>query len=170
MYEGWHITSWDTPVRNMNRLMMVSLTDASSELTLVFEDTTSTERRRWRVRCQHYPAYRNINESYRLVLWCWLDQSGQRCGATFIMKESSPFESWKTEYLHDVAPTTRHFVIATNDDVVEVLSIDDPVWEQVAGAEPDEPYPGKSEHFFVGEDEEAIQQLVDDLQSKNKVY
>ena len=168
MYEGWRITRWETPVVDMDRILMVSLTDAKRELVLVLEDPRSSGRRRWQVRFRDYPAYRNIDESYRVDLWRWLDQSGQRCGCTFTVNESSPFGSWATTYLHDVKPATQHFVIATNDDVIEVLSAEGPVWEEIAGAAPDDPAPGKATQLYVGEDDEAIQRHLADLKIRNR--
>ena len=168
MYEGWRITRWETPVVDRDRVLMVSLTDTRGELVIVLEDTQSSERLRWRVRFRRYPAYRNIDERYRLALWNWLDESDQRCGFTFTVAEPAPFASWDTGYLHDMAPATRHFVIGTNDDVIEVLSDEEPVWEGIAAAAPDEPAPGKSIHLYVGEDDDSIQRLITDLKNRNR--
>jgi len=168
MYKGWQIARWETPVVDRDRVLMVSLIDTGGELVLVFEDTESSERLRWRVRFRKYPAYRNIDERYRVALWCWLDESGQRCGFTFTVTEPVPFASWDTDYLHDMVPATRHFVIATNDDVIEVLSGEEPVWEGIAAAAPDDPVPVKSIHLYVGEDDDAIHRLSADLKDRNR--
>ena len=160
MYKGWRISRWETPVADQNRLLVVSLTDANRELVLLLEAPWAPGRPRWRVRFRDYPAYRNIDESYRAGLWSWLDESGQRCGSTFTVEESPRFASWNTEYLHDVAPKTRHFVITTEDDVVEVLASEEPVWEVEEAAEPQASFPGKAEHLYMGEDDVAIKQLI----------
>ncbi|MEO7190227.1 MAG: hypothetical protein ABI051_04165 [Vicinamibacterales bacterium] len=168
MYEGWRITRWETPVADMDRILMVSLTDAQRELVVVVEAYRATDRPRWRVRFRDYAAYRNIDEAYRLNLWRWLNQSGQRCGSTFIVDEQPTFASWDTGYLQHQMPDTRHFVIATGDDVIEVLSGEEPAWEAVDGADPGDPLPGKSTHLYFGEDHAAIDRLEADLRERNK--
>lgn len=166
MYKGWRITRWETPVVDMDRILMVSLADTHRELVVVVEDPSAPGRPRWRVRFRDYPAYRNMDESYRLDLWGWLNESGQRCGTTFTVDEPSPFVSWTSASVH-ILDETRHFVIATGDDVIEVLSAGRPIWEEIAGAAPDEPMPGKSVHLYFGEDDEAIQRLEADLKRRN---
>lgn len=166
MYEGWRIARWETPVVDLDRLLMVSLADVDRELVVVLESFREPDRPRWRVRFRHYPAYRNIDESYRLELWRWLDPSGQRAGSTFTVEEAPPLASWGTEYLHQAHPRTRHFVIATQDDVIEVLSMDQPIWEVAEPATKEAPVPGKAQHLFVGEDDAEIEELVRDLQRR----
>jgi|SRR5687767_6966439 len=168
IYTGWQISEWQSPVADLDRLLMVSLTDENRQLVIVLERPWASGRPRWRVRFKNYSGYRNLDERYRGDLWQWLQESGQRCGATFIVAEDPPFASWATDYLKDFEPTTRHFVIATDDDVIEVLSSALPIWEELEGAAPDLPIPGKSHHLFIGEDDEAIKQLVDDIKTKNR--
>jgi hypothetical protein len=167
MYEGWRITRWETPVVDLDRLLMVSLTDANQELVVVFEGPPSLGRPRWRVTFRRYPAYRNIDESYRVNLWKWLEQTGQRNGFTFTVEETPRFASWETGYLEDVAPNTRHFVITTEDDVVEVLSAEQPSWQALAPALSEERLPGKARHLYRGEDDAAIDRILADLKSRN---
>lgn len=166
MYEGWRISRWETPVVDENRLLMVSLTDVDRELILLLESSRGAGRQRWRVRFRQYPAYRNIDEAYRTDLWLWLDESGQRVGYTFTVEESPPLASWGAVYLHAIEPKTRHFVIATEDDVVEVLSAEDPVWEAVDPAEAEASLPGKSTHLYIGQDDAAIERLVEDVKRR----
>jgi hypothetical protein len=168
MYEGWSICRWETPVVDEDRLLMVSLDDVDRELVLLLESGRDPGRPRWRVRFRQYPAYRNIDEAYRTDLWAWLDKSGQRLGFTFTVEESPPLASWGTVYLHEVVPRIRHFVIATEDDVVEVLSAEEPVWEAADPAEPGEPRPGKARHLFRGEDDEEIDRLVEDVRRRQE--
>jgi hypothetical protein len=169
MYKGWRITRWETPVSDLDRVLMVSLTDAKRELTLIIENPRAKGRPRWRVKFHNYPAYRNIDEAYRMDLWLWLDESCQRCGTTFVVDETPIFASWETGYLQDVAPNARHFVIATDDDVIEILSTDEPIWQQIDGAKPDEALPGKANHLYAGEDNEEIRQLITDVKRRNRI-
>ncbi len=168
MYKGWGISRWETPVVDEDRLLLVSLADADQELVLLLESGRAPGLPRWRVRFRQYPAYRNIDEAYRTDLWSWLDESGQRLGSTFTVQESPPLASWGTVYLHDVVPRIRHFVIATGDDVVEVLSSEEPVWEAASPAEAGELLPGKSRHLYVGEDDAEIERLVEEAQRRQK--
>ena len=161
MYDGWRISRWETPVVDTSRLAMVSLADVDHELVVMLEAVHIPGRPRWRVRFRQYPAYRNVDESYRTDLWRWLDESNQRIGFTFTVEELPRFASWGTVYLHDVLPQAQHFVIATEDDVVEVISAQAPIWEIAAPAEVNSPIPGKSEHLYVGEDDARIAELVE---------
>jgi hypothetical protein len=53
IYEGWKIERWTTPVVDIDDLLMVSLTDAERQLTIVFEATRTAARPRWRVCFAH---------------------------------------------------------------------------------------------------------------------
>jgi len=75
-----------------------------------------------------------------------------------------------TLYVDVFEPKVRHFVIATNDDVIEVLSAAEPIWEAIEAAGVDEPLPGKSVHLYVGEDDEEIRRLGEDLESRKKSH
>lgn len=167
MYKGWQVSDWRSPVAEVDRLLMVSLTDENRELVIVLEGSWVPGRPRWRVRFRPYSGYRNLDERYRGDLWQWLHDSSQGCGGTFIVEEDPPFASWGTDYLKGFEPSTKHFVVCTEDDVIEVLSSAWPTWEAIEPAAPESLLPGKSQHLFVGEDDEAIQQLVDDIQAKN---
>jgi|GEM_PF-2297950 len=168
MYKDWRISRWETPVVDVDRLLMVSLADVGRELVMLLECLHAPGRPRWRVRFRQYPAYRNIDEAYRTELWRWLDESGQRLGFTFTVAESPPLASWGTEYLHDVVPGIRHFVVATEDDVVEVLSAEEPVWEAAVPAPVNSPLPGKAKHLYVGEDDQEIERLVEDVKRRQE--
>lgn len=168
MYEGWRISRWESSVVDQNRLRMVSLTDDNLELVLLLESPQMPDRQRWQVRFRQYAGYRNIDEAYRLGLWQWLDDSDQRCGFTFTVQESPQFASWAADYLHAVAPEVRHYVIATEDDVVEVLAAVEPIWEAADPAQPDSPLPGKAKHLYIGEDDAEIERLVVDLRDRNR--
>jgi len=146
-------------VVDRRRLLLVSLTDSMSELSVVFEDAGSPERLRWRVRFKSYPAYRNINESYRDALWGLPTFREAKCGNTFTVSETPRHASWATGHLEIVMPSVQHYVVATLDDVVEVLTDIEPEWEQVPAAAPGDPAAGKSTHLWWGEDAEAIERL-----------
>ena len=54
------------------------------------------------------------------------------------------------------------------DDVVEVISAEVPIWEIAAPAEVGSRIPGKAEHLYVGEDDVRIAPVLDDVKSRNK--
>ena len=166
MYDDWVISRWETPVVDATHLGLVSLVDANRELAMVFEVTGSPERLRWCVRFRRYPGYRNIDEAYRTALWQRLDESGQRCGATFTVQESTRLASWDTGYLQGMYPHARHFVIATDDDVIEVISDEEPVWDSVEPGGLNDPPPGKSKHLYIGKDDAEIARMVAAIKGK----
>ena len=90
-------------------ILDIRLNDGKQEISIKFEN---------------YPAYRNILEEYRTALWRHLDKTSQRCGWTFEVLESL----WSAELNNNEPllefhnPGLRHFVISTDDDVIEVLS------------------------------------------------
>ncbi len=167
MYEGWRITRWETPIADTRWLLLVSLVDTTKRLTLVLEAFRSPGRPRWEVSFSNHFAYRNIGEAYRLSLWASLSHTGQRWDSTFMVEEREPLSSWHTGYLHEVVPGVKHYVIATTEDVIEILSSTEPLWRQVAPPAPDEPLPGKIEHLFIGEDDARIAELAKDLKRRH---
>jgi hypothetical protein len=168
MYDGWVVTRWDTPVSDVAELYLASLTDARRELTLVLEGPLASGRPRWRVEFQDYPGYRNLDEAFRVELWQWLDMSGQRCGSTFVVSEPLPLASWATSGLHQLYPGLRHYVVATMDDVIEVLAAREPSWTVVEPAGLRDPPPGKSTHLFLGRDDDAIARLEQEIKSRER--
>jgi len=170
MYEDWRIERWDTPVSGLRANVMVSLVD-DGKLTLTLEDIHSPQRTRWRFIFNKYPAYRNILEEHRLELWEHLDKTNQRCGNTFTVLDSSWIASFRPgePLLEIYFPTLIHYVIATEDDVIEVLSPEPPRIEEVGPAPTDAPPPGKSEHLYHPRDKERIEQLVRDIRHRNSI-
>jgi len=126
MYDKWKIKRWETPVSDTKNLGMVSLKDLASAIT--FEILLNDGKKEIVITFENYPAYRNILEEYRLRLWRYLDETSQMCGSTFEVIESS----WAQELSKDESllefhnPGMRYFVICTNDDVIEILSNEEP--------------------------------------------
>lgn len=169
MYENWRITRWETPVVDIHAVALVSLIDNVS-LEVTVEATRMPGRPRWRFVFDRVAAYRNILEEYRLELWGHLDESGQRCGFTFTVQDSP----WIAELrpneplLELYNPGLQHYVLCTDDDVIEVLSAQ-PVRVQAAeSAPPDSPTPGKATHLYPPEDRGKIEKLLEDLRRRMK--
>jgi hypothetical protein len=148
MYEGWHIERWETPASAADSVVMVSLVDmpgsadARHELAITLDIKTLGHWHRYRVVFGRCPAYRNIMEEFRLELWAHRDETAQLCGWTFVVIDSPWVASFRpAEPLLDVYfPALTHYVITTENDVIEVLTPDPPRIEDL-GLTPSEPDP-----------------------------
>lgn len=161
-YEAWKVRRWQTPFSDIRSITMATLTDNNQVLEIVLEATREEARPRWAVRFKIYPVYRNIMESYRLKLWKHLDETGQRCGHTFTVEDSP----WLVHF-HDEEPllavsfpALEHFVITTEDDVVEVLSPEAPEVEFLGYAPEGAELPGKSDVFYKPEDGLTLRDIL----------
>jgi hypothetical protein len=135
LYEGWEISQWKSELSGRTSLSQVVLVD-DGDLTITVEDLNSPEHERWEIRFYNAPAYRNILESFRLSLWTYLDDVVNLApprGPLLKVDRSS----WITELqeneptLSVFHPTLLHFILCTEDDVVEVLTPSEPTVRQV---------------------------------------
>jgi hypothetical protein len=167
MYEGWKIERWETPVSDVKSLAMVSLVD-DGQLSIVLQETRDAIRRRFCLSFKNYPVYRNILEEYRLELWNEIKDQRKGIGWTIIIPESQWLASLlKSEpLLGECNPNLVHYVICTEDDVIEVLSNALPQITELDPAAEDEEVPGKSRVYFYPEDKDKI----DKEKLKWKVY
>lgn len=127
MYDSWTCSRWETPVSDADVLMM-ELHHKNGVLTMVLD--SSDERGAAPIvyiEFDRVPCFRNIIERYRGGLWRRLDEMG-RPGRTFIVEESP----WVLE-ISSQDPSfmafnknIKHYIIATDWDVVEVLSNSEP--------------------------------------------
>lgn len=166
MYEKWEAERWETPFSDVESLVMVSLVDDGS-LTILLEDARDEERGRWAVRFERVVAYRNLLEEYRLGLWARRKELGGPIGWSWRVTQSDWLgELREKEDLVDVkAPGAIHYLIATEDDVVEVFTPESPIIEDL-GPAGDAARPGKSTVLFRGEDDEQIEALFDRVRRK----
>lgn len=100
------------------------------------------------------PAIATSWKAIRLKLWEHLDETQRRCGNTFTVPESPWLNLLNHEepLLEVQYPGLQHFVITTEDDVVEVLSPEPAEIECLGSAPEDSAIPGKSEVFYYPED------------------
>jgi len=136
-YTDWQIEKWSSPVSECDNLFLESLFDGKRlndyRLEILLTTGDRDDSPKYQFTFDAYPAYRNIVEEYRLELWTHLDNTKQRCGWTYTVPDSP----WISELhrseplLSENYPTLRHWVIATWDDVVEVLSPTPPEIEKV---------------------------------------
>ena len=131
---------WDTPVSDARSLAMVSLLDGDDALRITVQDLRDPSRRRFEFIFRGVPAYRNILEEYRV------SEPSLPSGVGWTVTiPDSPWlgELRAKEPLLDVhSPGCRHFAIVTEDDVIDVLTPEEPEVREVAPAESGEPAPG----------------------------
>ena len=150
MYQDWQVERWETPVSDVKSLAMVSLTDCQGHLTIIVQDLRDPQRRRFQFTFEQYPAYRNIMEEYRMELWTYLDRAGFHCGWTMRVQDAPWSRELKQEPVVAVAnPTLQHYMICTEDDVIEVLANAAPTIIEIAPADAEEALPGKSIIYYV---------------------
>jgi len=130
MYENWTLIRWETILSNAKHLFMESLHDHSGILEIELADySNNIATARYKITFHSFPAYRNIDESYRLELWqrrAPLSDS-DRLGWTLIVADSPWVQEFVNEPVLDLFnPGILHFLIVTENDVIEVLSNQEP--------------------------------------------
>lgn len=151
---------WDTPVSNAASLAMVSLVDQDG-LHVTVQDHGDPERRRYRFSFARAPIYRNLDESFRMsesapavpLGWTRLDPA-------------SPWldELRKREPMLDISlPSCRHYVIFTEDDVLDVIAPTAPSIVEVAPAPVGAPPPGKSIIYHDPDDRAKIDARIQEF-------
>jgi hypothetical protein len=151
---------WETPVSDARSLAMVSLVDHRG-LHITVQDLRDPMRRRICFSFDRVPAYRNILEEYRTSA----PPCHQDLGWTRIDMTSAWLADLRSrEPLLDVhTPGCQHYVIITEDDVVDVLAPEAPTIVEVSPAKADEAAPGKSLVFYHPEDREQIEARLGEL-------
>lgn len=151
---------WHTPVSDAQSLAMVSLLDQNG-LHMTLDDLQDPARRRFKFVFRRIAAYRNILEEYRM------SESSPPHGTGWTVTVSdSPWlaELWTEEPLLDVhSAGCLHYVIVTEDDVIDILCPKPPEIVEVAPAKADENPPGKLRILYHSYDEEQIEQIVEDI-------
>jgi len=154
MYENWNLTRWETSLSDAPSLRMEYLLDRDAQdgaLELVLQSVSTTERIRCQITFVRYPAYRNILEEFRLELWARRDtiSTAYALGCTMIVP-NSPWirELGKEPLLMIRNKNLVHYMVVTEDDVIEILTDETPIIEVLGPVESDAPIPGKSEIFY----------------------
>ena len=165
MVETFKQKRWETPVSDAQSLAMVSLVDHSG-LHIVVEVLRDSKRRRYQFSFRRVPAYRNILEEYRTSE----RPAGGALGLTITIPDSPWLKSFlRHEPLLEVhMPGCEHYVIVTEDDVIDVLSPEPPEIREIEPATADEPLPGKSRVLYHPEDREEIDQLIGDVKRRGQ--
>lgn len=139
---------------------MVSLIDRGG-LHITVQDLRDPQRRRFCFSFKRVAAYRNILEEYRtsdLNAHRFRGRTGLHANSAWLadLRRREPL----LDFNH---PGCRHYVIWTEDDVVDVLASEAPAIVEVAPAEPADPAPGKSNILYHPEDRAQIDALLDDI-------
>jgi hypothetical protein len=162
VYENWKVERWETPVSDFKSVVLVSLVGDRS-LTITLEDARGQPRRRWRFIFKQASIYQNILEEFRLELWERIQATGPRLGWTTMVPDSPWLAKLKErESLIEVHyPVLLHFQIATEDDVIDVLSPQAPSIQEIEPAADGEPTAGKSNVYYNNEDREQVDALME---------
>jgi hypothetical protein len=133
-------------------------------LHITVQDLRDPERRRFCFSFEQVPAYRNVLEEYRTSE----PAPAQRLGWTRIDSGSAWLADLRRrEPLLDVhSPGCSHYIIVTEDDVLDVLAPEPPRIHELAPAAADEPAPGKSNVLYHPEDRKQIDAMLDDLRRR----
>lgn len=130
MYENYRFLRWHSPMSEVRNLFMDSLHDHAAGLEIdLSEWLDGTQVAQFKVTFAKYAAYRNIQEEYRLEMWRRRDETSdpRAIGWTFTVPDSP----WLREFANEpvlglIAPDIVHYVIATQNDVIEVLAVGEP--------------------------------------------
>ena len=143
---------------------MVSLVD-DGRLSITVQDLRDPEGPRFRFTFKNYPAYRNMLEEYQTSLWEDAEHEIIEVGWTRIIRESRWLASLKeTEpFLEESNQGLLHYMICTEDDIVEVLSNEPPEVVEIEPAAEDEKLPGKSTVYYDPEDRGKIEALINQI-------
>ena len=128
MNESWRYVRWETPVSDAYILMMkLCCYDGDLDITLDRSSVTETQDD-IRFKFKKCPAFRSILEKFRTEL-CNSLSANKQLGRTLIV-ENSPWiaelEASEPIFSH-LSKNIRHYVIATDWEVVEILSTDVPI-------------------------------------------
>jgi hypothetical protein len=123
MHESLLCVRWETPVSDANVLMM-KLCSQNGELDITLDRSSVSEtQRQIQIGFRKVSAFRCILEKFRIELWN-SHSANERPGRTFIIENSPWIAELKTSepIFSALNKDTRHYVIATDWDVVEILS------------------------------------------------
>jgi hypothetical protein len=65
-------------------------------------------------------------------------------------------------------PNIHHYMTCTEDDVIEILSNEVPIIEELAPAHAAEPLPGKSHVYHIPDDREQLDALIREIQTNTQ--
>lgn len=131
MFTG-RVVNWQTVLSFFKRLEVLELRDDG---VLVVEIHALDNGRIYELVSERNEAYANINESYQNRLWA---NKPDTIGNSFCIEKSSWIASLEedpvfSDLIKDAESPIRHFVLATMDDVIHILSFDEPTVREKPG-------------------------------------
>ena len=133
----------------------------------MFEALHDPQRRRFQADFTRYPGYRNLLEEYRLELWQIL--AGSAAIGWTLQVAVSPWIAELKQHeplLEAIFPNLKHWLIRTEDDVIEVLSDETPTFREIAPATAEIPPAGKSTILYSPEDRAEIEQIISEVEQR----
>jgi hypothetical protein len=157
------LTKWETPLSDAKSVQMVSLSDTRHGLVVILEDTRSPTRNRVRISFDKVEGYQNILEEYRITEgWC-----AKGLGWTVTAKNSPWSNRLRQEPLVEINhPDAKHYIILTEDDVIDIFSDSNPIVEELGPTDSSIPQAGKSTVYFHPDDREQIDHLIEKIQNQ----
>lgn len=170
MYKNWKIEKWTTPFSNVKSLTMLSLLD-KDKLTILLEAPREFNRPRWKVEFSRVPIYRNIMEEYRICLWEYLTKTSQKCGNSFKVVNSPLIAEFseKESMFSVLNLTPSHYVITTEDDVIEVVSNKGPIITCLGPVSEKERASGKSKVLYNSQNRSEIKKSLLRIKSEKSL-
>ena len=127
MYANTKLERWETPIVGAHDLRTVSVVDDGELLITVSEPSNDDRYRlRFRFRAGKYLAYRVTNEIDGCQLLDEARYDGERPCRTFTGEQSDWKERFLEVSLRGQDVPLKHYVIWTEEDIIEVLASEPP--------------------------------------------
>jgi hypothetical protein len=168
MYENWQVKRWETPISDYSSIQMLSLKD-DGKLNIKLQIIKGKAGgKRFSITFKNYLAYRNILEEYRLELWNKFTTNDNNLGPTWIVSNSPWINELESNepLLKEFSPQLIHYVVCTEDDVIEVLSNDVPIITELRPSKSKSNKHGKSKIYYHPEDREEIEKILNKYKGK----
>ncbi|GMU97232.1 MAG: hypothetical protein DAHOPDDO_02977 [Ignavibacteriaceae bacterium] len=158
---------WETPVSDAQSLVMVSLFDKKN-LEIILQDLRDSNQKRFKFIFRNVAAYKNILEEYRTSETKSLNRN--TFGWTIVSDDSEWLNYFKEKepLLEEYNPNCKHFIIITENDVVEILCSNFPEIIEIEPAKEDEDLPGKATIYYHPEDRKEIDRIIDEIKKESK--
>lgn len=125
------IKRWNTPVSDVSRLWVYSLNYNGTLLVSCGYESNGVEKK-LNITFGERPIFRDIQEEFMSPLWETIFSGPEKIGWTFILEQSR----WLQELEKDgiffgTMKGCKHYVISTEDDVIEVITKNEPIFTEV---------------------------------------
>jgi len=126
------IFEWKTIVSEASRLWIKKLL-YDGELTVFCGAIFDQNEKEIKISFGERPIYRDIQEEFLTPLWKIKDSLPQKIGWTFFLEQSKWLEELnKDDFFAALRKGSRHYVLTTDDDVIEVVTDFEPIFTVVS--------------------------------------